>query len=88
MRPHLRDYDPAQLAWRWEHPDPRVDALQSQVAALVASDADGGTPAHLTHQRLRRHAEHVARDAGIDWRAGEPVPATPGRPRLSEPWFC
>jgi pyruvate-formate lyase-activating enzyme len=88
MRSHLRDYDAAQLAWRWEHPDPRVDALQAEVAALVARDADAGVDAAATHGKLRRHAEHVARDAGIAWHAGEPVPATAGRPRLSEPWFC
>ncbi len=89
MRRHLDGYDPALLAHRWHHPDPRIDALQRDVAEMVAADADDNTPSAVTHRRLRLHADHVAREHGITWHAGdalaEPVAA---RPRLSEPWFC
>jgi hypothetical protein len=88
MRRHLREYDATQLAWRWEHADPRVDALQAEVAALVATDADAGVDAATTHARLRRHAAHVAGTAGIDWAPREPVLSAASRPRLSEAWFC
>ena len=35
VRGVVADFDPATLAYAWAHPDPRVDELQRQVAALV-----------------------------------------------------
>jgi hypothetical protein len=35
MRAHVGPFDPATLTYRWAHPDPRVDALQKDVTALV-----------------------------------------------------
>src|SRR5262249_60427369 len=37
MQPHVGPFDPATLTHRWTHPDPRVDALQADVAALVGT---------------------------------------------------
>ena len=83
IRPHLRGFDPATLAYRWEHPDPRVDALHGEIGALVGSK--------LTVDR------RAAFDAICDLafgRAGR-VRATsrPARhratiPYLNEPWYC
>ena len=90
MRPHLRGYDPATFSHLWQHPDPRMDALQAEVGRLVAAGADSGTAPAEVHLRVRELAAAAAAEAGIDWGAATPraVLEVTGRPRLSEPWFC
>ncbi len=77
--------DPEALTWRWEHPDPRMDALQARVAGRVATAAERGEEPGITLAEVkalalaaagRRHV-HVARPY-----------ATTGTPRLTESWFC
>jgi hypothetical protein len=87
IQPFLQGLEPAACAYRWTHPDPRMDALQADVTALVtAATKDGEDPA-ATIARLHSLA---ARRAGRAYVAGVRVPA-PERPipaRLTEPWFC
>jgi radical SAM superfamily enzyme YgiQ (UPF0313 family) len=87
IQPFLQGLEPAAFAYRWTHPDPRMDALQADVTALVtAATKDGEDPA-ATIARLHSLA---ARRAGRAYVAGVRVPA-PERPipaRLTEPWFC
>jgi radical SAM superfamily enzyme YgiQ (UPF0313 family) len=76
--------DPAALGHAWVHPDPRVDALQRRIAALVDRDAGAGRDPRATTDAIRRMVHEAA---------GSPAPLValrPGRksPRLSEPWFC
>ena len=90
IRPHLGALVADELAYRWAHPDPRMDALQSAVSARVeeaiAAEEDGG----LTFQAIRALAL-VARDgvASAPEEQARTV-AAPRRkpPRLSEAWFC
>jgi radical SAM superfamily enzyme YgiQ (UPF0313 family) len=88
MAPHLGPFDPATFSYRWTHPDPRVDALQAAVAALVEQATRDGEDGALTFARI--HA--LARTAA--GRTGPPPPPPPERvpvaavPRLTEPWFC
>ena len=35
LRPHLGELDPERLTFSWRHPDPAMDALQLEIAALV-----------------------------------------------------
>ncbi len=87
MTAHLGAYDPARLGWTWAHPDPAVDRLQEEVAALVEQRV--GEPSETTF-------EHV--DALIRSRAANPSPRPAhgavsmgpagARTRLTEPWFC
>ena len=80
MRPHLERLDAERFTWTWRHPDPRVDALQIESAAIVEAAAKSDEPAEETFRRL-------AAAAG----AGFPATATASRrraPRLTEPWFC
>jgi len=74
--------------WRLvdQFPDPRLDALQADVAAAVAAAADRREDAALGFDRVRALAAAAA---------GAPAPASVGLapdrrrpPRLSEPWFC
>ena len=72
----LRDFDAEAFTWRWEHEDPRVDALwrESEAAAHHGAGFD----------ELRALALRAARRPD--------APRTPRRrrsvPRLTEPWFC
>ena len=72
----LRDFDAEAFSWRWEHEDPRVDALCRESAAAVRAgagfdelralaDRAAGRPARARAARTRRSV-----------------------PRLTEPWFC
>ena len=86
MRRHLGPLVPDGFHYEWTHPDPRVDALQADVAAVVAAAADRREDAALGFDRVRALAAAAA---------GAPAPASVGLapdrrrpPRLSEPWFC
>ncbi len=77
--------DPAALAYRWRHPDPRMDRLQEAVAREVEDAAACGRDPLVTFERVRALALAAA---------GRPhthvVAADTGRraPRLTESWFC
>jgi len=82
----LGELDAPNYTYRWDHPDPRVDALQREIAALVEAAAAAHEPTPATFARIWAAA----------WRArGEtppplPAPVVPRRPppRLTESWFC
>jgi hypothetical protein len=90
MREHLHGYDADGFSHLWQHPDPAMDQLQAEIAALVATDADSSAPPRSTHTATRRLTARAAEAAGLVWAdADRALP--PGRgatPRLSEPWFC
>jgi radical SAM superfamily enzyme YgiQ (UPF0313 family) len=78
--------DEAALTHRWRHPDPRMDALQSEVARAVEEAAEQRHPPAATFDRIWRLALAAA---------GRPyqqiaLAADTGRraPRLTENWFC
>ena len=79
-------FDPATLAYRWAHPDPRVDALHQEVSALVGARLASDRRGVFDEISALAHA-----------RAGLVRPPTPPRdvatqrqavPYLSEPWYC
>lgn len=88
----LGPLDEAAFTHRWEHPDPRMDRLQREAAALVESAARENRPTEETFAALRDLAGHIL-DApvkvlvGIASHGGLRVGRKPA-PRLSEPWFC
>ena len=86
MHPYLNGLAAADFAWRWRHPDARLDDLHQQVLRRVAKDA--GEEPEIVHRTLARLA---ARTLGHEEVA--PLYSTPPRhkdgwPRLTEPWFC
>jgi len=86
MRPFLGELVEEQFYYRWTHPDPCMEALHAEVAALVAGAADRREDAALTFQRIRELAD---RTAGLAARPVSPLDSKRRRPpRLTEPWFC
>ena len=79
MQPHLENFDAEALTARWFHPDPGMDALQQQLAALVESATAADEDPRDIFQSIRTLA-------------GTPRSVPKRRherpPRLTEPWFC
>ena len=85
-RPWLRELDPEAFGYRWEHQDPRMDALHAKVIAIVEEATRRKRDAAATIEAIRSAAYETAclalPDATTDRRARQFVP------KLSEPWFC
>ncbi|HEU5441447.1 MAG TPA: CUAEP/CCAEP-tail radical SAM protein [Ktedonobacterales bacterium] len=91
----LGPLDAERFTYQWEHPDPRLDALQRDIAALVESAARAHHDAAETFAAIGAHAADVldlapaAVGASGGWafarqarRGRRPVP------HLTEAWFC
>ncbi|MBS1820213.1 MAG: radical SAM protein [Acidobacteria bacterium] len=83
LAPHLRGFERRTLTHLWQHPDPEVDRLQADVAALVGRTLTGsrrelfGAIAALASSRAgvaMPSSGHAGEDAGI--------------PQFDEPWYC
>ena len=79
--------DPATLSHIWAHPDPRMDAVQRAVAALVEREAAAGRTPRQTFAAIRAlAARRLAPDYAFSAVAGRaksrPIP------HLTEAWFC
>jgi radical SAM superfamily enzyme YgiQ (UPF0313 family) len=83
VRRLVRGFDSATLTYRWDHPDPRVDALQREISALVGLRLTADRRATfeavsgLAHQR-----------AGLPRAASKPARDRATIPYLNEPWYC
>src|SRR3989454_1299244 len=74
--PWLRDFDSDAFTWRWQHEDPRVDALWRDSVEAVRGDAGLDELRALADRTLRRPpARRVSRSQR-------------SVPRLTELWFC
>lgn len=87
MTAHLGAYDPTRLGWTWAHPDPDVDRLQRDIAALVEARV-GQTPSSTFDE-----IDALIRPrAGTSRRRPTPGSVSTGpaghRAHLTEPWFC
>lgn len=83
----LGPLDEAAYTYTWHHADPRVDALQREIARIVEAAAAEDLDAPATFEQIKRAAYTAAgltepptvrRAAGIRRRP----------PRLTESWFC
>ncbi len=88
LEPYLGPFDEQTFTHTWQHPDPRMDALQVEVGSLVEQTARSGEDALDTFSRIKNlaHERLTGRAAAspvVDLsRTASPVP------RLTEPWFC
>ena len=79
------DFDPQTLGHVWLHPDPRVDALQQQLQALVMQAEAAGQ----SRSEIFQAAWQLAWSVDGSTAPALALPAS-GRPipRLSENWYC
>jgi radical SAM superfamily enzyme YgiQ (UPF0313 family) len=82
MRPHLGAFDPATLTYRWDHPDPRVDALHEEVATIV------GTRLTADRRAVFDTVSTIAHDRAGLARSTRPARHRATVPYLNEPWYC
>ena len=91
MRAHLGGFDAETLTYRWSHPDPRVDALQRDVMALVGTRLTSDRRSlfdevrALAHERAGLPLEPRSGPGQVDTR---PARARATVPYLNEPWYC
>jgi radical SAM superfamily enzyme YgiQ (UPF0313 family) len=86
----IGELDPAAFGHRWEHPDPRMDQLQEQVAALVEQADQMNTDAITTFFQIKARAL-VMQGQGQKFSAFRAMRQYGERkelPHLSESWFC
>jgi radical SAM superfamily enzyme YgiQ (UPF0313 family) len=99
LAPYVGDFDAETFSYRWSHPDPRMDQLQREVAALVEQAGCAGDPAEQTFTAIERLALVAAGREALTPRSpraaqrpgGEGFLALPTAafvPRLTETWFC
>lgn len=86
---HLRGFDADALCYRWEHPDPRMDALQQELFALTAQEVRQKKPRHEVFKLVSDATGNLLGGANADRlnELGDIAPAT-AIPSLSEPWYC
>jgi radical SAM superfamily enzyme YgiQ (UPF0313 family) len=75
-------FDPIALCYPWEHPDPRVDALQRALLGRVQKDEPRAAYHAAAWRMAHEHAAHAAVPPLPD--AGPPAFV----PHLTEPWYC
>lgn len=80
MRAFLGEFDSHALSYRWQHPDPGMDALQSVVARVAAEASATGLSIEEAFERVRAAVEPA--------RATRILPRVAPTPRLTETWFC
>lgn len=88
MTPYLGPLVQEAFTYRWRHPDPRIDLLQSQFREEVERATQAGEDPLLIFHQLKELA--AAMGEGRPSRKVEvSVPAERDLPpRLTEPWFC
>ena len=83
IRSVMGEFDEVALAYRWAHPDPRVDQLCEEVLAIVKDGQDEEQARSEIFDRVWQAACAAAGEPReLPAYARQPVP------RLSENWFC
>jgi radical SAM superfamily enzyme YgiQ (UPF0313 family) len=83
MRRHVGEFDAATLAYRWTHPDPRVDMLQREVMAIVGATLNADR--RVVFEEVAALAHEFAGRAYI---SPKPIRDRATVAYLNEPWYC
>jgi radical SAM superfamily enzyme YgiQ (UPF0313 family) len=83
MRRHVGEFDAATLAYRWTHPDPRVDLLQREVMAIVGAKLNADR--RVVFEEVAALAYQFA---GRPYVSPKPVRDRATVAYLNEPWYC
>jgi radical SAM superfamily enzyme YgiQ (UPF0313 family) len=87
-RPYLTTLDPANFSYGWVHPDPRMDKLQRDVAALAETAGRDRSAPTETFAAILAMAEEAAGLTVSTARPTRLLAASKATPRLTESWFC
>ena len=79
----LRAFDEPALLYRWQHPDPQVDALAAQALRIAASH---GSQSGRSRREIFGYLWNLVNDRPLpaDF---DPSPRA-AIPHMDEPWFC
>jgi radical SAM superfamily enzyme YgiQ (UPF0313 family) len=88
MRPHLGPLVEGAFSHAWAHPDPRMDALQSEVGRIVEAAAEARVDDARTFDQVRAIAAAMAGAPSRRLPSDRARPERARPPRLTEPWFC
>jgi hypothetical protein len=83
MRRHVGEFDAATLAYRWTHPDPRVDLLQREVMAIVGAKLNADR--RVVFEEVAALAHEFAGRAYV---SPKPIRDRATVAYLNEPWYC
>jgi len=83
VRSVVGEFDEAALAYRWAHPDRRVDQLCEAILAIVKDGQDHEQSRSEIFDRVWQAACEVAGEQRV-----LPAYSRQPVPRLSENWFC
>ena len=82
-------FDQAALSYRWDHPNPRVDALQREIERRVQTLTAGGHGRHSVFQNVRHLTAEFTGAAEVSrLPLAPPTPSRATVPYLTEPWYC
>lgn len=84
----LLELDAAAYSYRWQHPDPRMDTLQQQVAALAEKGNANTTDPTLTFFEIKARAQAMLGQRFSVFRAFRQYGTRKILPHLTESWFC
>jgi radical SAM superfamily enzyme YgiQ (UPF0313 family) len=81
-------FDPVALSYHWDHPDPRVDALQRDVERRVQALVAAGHGRSGIFEHVRSLAHGFTADTAIRLPLPPPIASRATVPYLTEPWYC
>ncbi len=87
-KPWLSELDPAAYTYRWRHPDPRMDNLQREIAALVEQAQVTRQDSVHTFFQIKALALQACGQLAHTTRALRRYGQRKVLPHLSEAWFC
>jgi radical SAM superfamily enzyme YgiQ (UPF0313 family) len=84
----IGELDATAYSYQWQHPDPRMDELQTQVAALVSHAENTEADPLLTFLQVKEMALKMQGQRFSVFRALRAYGSPKVIPHLSESWFC
>jgi len=87
VRARLDRYDPSRLSWTWRAADPRLDTLQSRLAACAEEAGRAGSAPTAVWPEICDLVADMLDDPGVTELREAGAGGAPA-PGLTEPWFC
>ena len=88
VRGMVGPFDPVALSYRWDHPDPRVDALQREIERSVQALIAAGHGRRSIFDHVRSLLRAFTGDTAARLPLPPPIASRATVPYLTEPWYC